>query len=314
MSYLAMGLAFAAVGFVAANSLLSLLTALLWRALRPSRPRAGSLFLLRMLPAVGSSSFVLGWVLPAFRAFEPRANFERPGPAIAAVAVLAAALVVAGIYRTLVSWLYTRRLERKWTAGAVESQSLGRSAAYTVPSELPFAALIGVVRPRLFVSERFFDALTVGERRAVLDHEEAHRRSLDNLKRVAMTLAPDWLAFSAVGRDIERAWTIAAEREADDHAAGLGPARSLDLAGALLKAARATPISRALASSFCGEASIAHRIERLLDEPPARRAPAFPVALRWASVAALLGTASVLWEPVLRACYTVTESAIRLLS
>jgi len=308
-----MGVAFAAVGFVAVNSALSLLVALLWRALRPSKHRAASLFLLRMLPAVGSLSVVVGCVLPAFRAFEPRATSESPGPAIAVVVVLAAALVVAGVYRTLVSWLYTRRLERAWTAGAVDSRTFGRSAANRVPSELPFAALVGVLRPRLFVSDRFFDALTAGERRAVLDHEEAHRRSLDNLKRTAMRLAPDWLAFAPVGREIERDWAIAAEREADDHAAGLGRARSLDLAGALLKAARAMPMSRALASSFCDEAIIAHRIERLLDEPPARRAPTFPVALRWASLAALLGTVSVVWEPALRACYTVTEAAIRLL-
>jgi Zn-dependent protease with chaperone function len=311
MSFLGMGFAFAAIGFVVANAAMSLITLVLWRTIGARVTSARSIFLVRMLPTIGSIGFVLACALPAFLVFEPRGTAERPGLALSVMVSLAAALVVAGLYRTFVSWLHTRRLEQMWRAVAVDTQSLGRST-YRVSSELPFVALVGVLRPRLFVSDRFFDALTAGERRAVLEHEEAHRRSLDNLKRAGMRLAPDCLGLSHAGRDIERAWALAAEREADDHAAGLGRARSLDLAGALLKAARATPMPRAFASSFCDGTIVAHRIERLLDDAPARRAPTLPVALRWAAVVAGLDAVLVLWEPTLRLCYGATETVIRL--
>jgi len=314
MRYFEMGLAFAAVGFIAANAVFSLLAVVLWRIVRPLFRRAGSIFLIRMLPAIGSAIFVLGFVLPAFWSFEPHGTSERLGPVLAVFAVSAFALVVAGLRRATVSWLYTRRLERAWKAASTGRATLGLPvAAYRVPSTMPFAALVGVVRPRLFVSERFFEALEAGERQAVLDHEAGHLRSLDNLKRTAMKLAPDWLSFASAGREIEAAWAIAVEKEADDYAAGPDRARALDLAGALLKASRSTTNACALASNFCDGATIASRIERLLDDPPARRHPKRSPALRFAWMLALLGAAAALSEPALRASYAMTEAAVRLL-
>jgi len=290
------------------------LTVLVWRTVQASRCRAGSLFLIRMLPAIGSASLVLGLVLPAFLSFEPRATAERAGPVLVVFVILAGLLVAAGLRRTLMSWLDTRRLERLWKTEAVDSASLRIPVlAYRVPSQMPLAALVGVVRPRLFVSDRFLDALSAGELQAVIDHEAGHLRSLDNLKRTVMRLAPDWLSFSSAGWEIETAWAIAAEEEADDHAAGPDRSRSLDLAGALLKAARLTPMRFARVSNFCDQATIARRVARLLKDEPARRRPARSLAPRYASMLALLGAAGLLAGPALRAAYTMTEAAIRLL-
>jgi hypothetical protein len=314
MSYLEMGLAFAAIGFVVANTVISLLTILLWRAGRRSLRRAGPLFLMRMLPAIGSASLVLGLVLPAFWAFEPRATSERAGPALVVFVTLAGALVAAGLYRTIVSWRLTRRLERTWKAAAVRSASLGIPVSvYRVPSELPFAALVGVVRPRLFVSDRFLDALSTDERRAVLEHEAGHLLSHDNLKRTLMRLVPDWLSFSSAGREIEAAWAIAAEEEADDHAAGPDRLRSLDLAGALLKASRLMPMRCAPVSNFCDEATVARRVARLLKDPPARSGSARSTASRFAWILALASAAGLVAGPALQATYAMTEAAVRLL-
>ena len=66
MRYLEMALGFASVGFVVANAAISLLTILIWRATRRRRLRADSLFVMRMLPAIGSATFLFGVILPAF--------------------------------------------------------------------------------------------------------------------------------------------------------------------------------------------------------------------------------------------------------
>lgn len=313
MRFLEMALAFASLGFVAANAVLSLLTILLWRAAGPSLGTAGGLFRLRMLPSIGSIALLAGIVVPAFWAFEPRATSERAGAAVVFV-VLAALLVAAGLFRAAGSWLQTRRLERVWSVVAVRSGDLGVPIrSYRVPCDRPFAALVGFVRPRLFVSDLFLDVLSAEERQAVLNHEVGHRLSLDNLKRAAMKLAPDWLSFSSVGREIEAAWARAAEDEADDHAAGPGRLRSLDVAGALLKASRLAPLSCAPVSNFCDGPTIARRVERLLKDAPVRpaaeRRPTWRPGWISAALAAVLLTAG----PALPAVYELTEAVLRFL-
>lgn len=314
MSYLALALAFATVGFVVANAAISLLLAVAWRFLRPLFRGARLLFVVRMLPTIGSVAIVLGCVVPAFLLFEPRRTSERPGVALVVFALLAFVLLGAGLRRATVSWLYTRRLERLWRTAAVDGAGFQIPVrSYRVRSDMPFAALVGVVRPRLFVADRFIEGLAAGERQAVLDHEVGHLRALDNLKRIVMKLAPDWLSFSTISREIEAAWAVAAEETADDHAAGPDRARSLDLAGALLTAARSAPMSCAPVSNFCDDATIARRVCRLLDDSPTRSEPARAMAPRFAWILAVMGAATLLAWPVLQASYSMTEAAIRLM-
>ena len=314
MRYLEMALGFASLGFVVANAAISLLTVLIWRAMRRKTLRADVLFLMRMWPAIGSASLLFGVILPAFFFFEPRATTERAGPALLVFVVTAAALVAYGLSRVIASWLYTRRFERVWKAAGVESAYPGMPVrAFRVRSALPLAALVGVFRPRLFVSDSFLDALSADERQAVLDHEAGHLRSRDNLKRALMRLAPDWLAISSAGREIEAAWAIAAEEAADDHAAGPDRAHSLDLGSALLKASRLAPMPSGFASSFHDGAPIAKRVERLLGEPPVRRVPLLTGAARWGCALATLVAAAFLAGPALQAAYTLTEAAVHLL-
>ncbi len=314
MRYLEMGLAFAAIGFVVANALISLLIVLVWRAARRSPRRAGQLFLLRMLPAIGSSCLVLGVIVPAFWFFEPRATAERVGPTLVVLVIIAGALVAAGLCRILASWLDTRHLERQWKSAAVLTADLGtKIPTYRVTSAMPLAALVGIVRPRMYVADQFLGALSSDERQAVLEHEAGHLLSLDNLKRSVMRLAPDWLSFLPAAREIETAWAIAAEEGADDHAAGPDRSRSLDLAAALLKASRLPPMRFARVSTFCDQTPIARRVARLLKDPAVRRRPARPTASRFAWILALAGIAVLVAGPVLRAAYTMTEAAIRLL-
>lgn len=314
MRYLEMALGFTSVGFIVANAAISMLTVLIWRATRRRRLRADSLFFMRMLPAIGSASVLFGVILPAFLIFEPRGTTERAGPALLVFVVAAGALVVFGLRRVIVSWLHTRRFERVWTAAGVESAYPGMPVrAYRVPSGLPLAALVGVFRPRLFVSGSFLDALSADEQQAVLDHEAGHLRSRDNLKRALMRLAPDWLAISSAGREIEATWALAAEEEADDRAAGPDRARSLDLGSALLKASRLAAMPSGVASSFCDGAPIAKRVERLLGDPPVRRGPLMTRSARWACALATLVAGAFLAVPALQAAYAITEGVVHLL-
>src|ERR1019366_10566357 len=101
-------------------------------------------------------------------------------------------------------------------------------------------ALVGVLRPRLFVARRLLDALTAEELAASVAHEAGHRRAWDNLKRLAMRAAPDLLAITGIARGIERRWASASDHAADRRAAGDGPTRCA-LASALVKVARLTP-------------------------------------------------------------------------
>jgi hypothetical protein len=106
---------------------------------------------------------------------------------------------------------------------------------------------------------------------------------------------------------------MAAERSADDHAAGLDGARSLDLAGALLKASRFAPSQFASVTNFCDGATIAGRVARLLEDPPTGRATARPSRSRVVWIPTLLGAAALIAISALPAVYEWTEAAIRLL-
>ena len=313
MSFLVMGVVFAAIGFVVAVTLLSVVTILVWRTARPRLRRPNTLFLLRMAPAIGASAVVLALTVPAFVLFEPRHADERPGLVLTGVVLVAAALVLSGIYRGVASWRMTRHLERTWLSVAYPTTCDGLPVrAYRVPSALPFAGLVGFVRPRLFVSDRFFDALSEDERRAVLRHEAGHLRSLDNLKRVLIRLAPDWLALSSAGDEIEQAWAAAAEEAADDHAASVDDAGGLAVAGALLKASRLVPVRLASVSNFCDGATIAGRVARLIDDDGARHvAPMRPLSLGlW--MAGLIAVAAAAATPVLPQTHAAIESIVHL--
>ena len=313
MRFIEMGLAFAVIGFVAANAVLSALTALLWSWMRRLPLRADALFLLRMLPALGSAAFVLGVIVPAYLLFEPRQTSERVGPALVVVALVASALLAAGMWRALSGWLDARRMERTWRSASVPTTTPSMPVrVFRVRTLMPLAALVGVFRPRLFVSGQFLDSLAENERQAVLDHEAAHLEALDNLKRTAVKLAPDWLSFTAAGRGIEAAWIMATEEEADDRAAGPDGARALDVASALIKASRLAPVHCASVSSFCEESSIVRRVARLLDDRPARpervsrRTPRLLLAL------AVLTAVAFFAGPGLRAVYTLSEATVKI--
>ena len=162
-----------------------------------------------------------------------------------------------------------------WRAAAVTTAAW-RSAAQPaatgtliVDRGLATAAVAGMWRPTVFVGRALADRLTPSEFRAVLAHEWAHARAGDNVKRALLLGAPDLLRFTSRGAGLITAWMVATEHAADDRVARLGRDAALDLASALVKAARiaAVPtVEPALVRSMSEHGEVSGRVVRLLDE------------------------------------------------
>jgi hypothetical protein len=268
MTYLGLAGCLALITFGAVSLLASLVV---WPAARRhlgrAEPRGGTLLALRFAPTLAAAVAVGAIVLPAFLRLEPRHSGESIGVAMLILAASVACMVVAGPLRALRSVLATRALVRRWRAGAAEAVLPGwRSPAFAIDEAVPPIAVVGVVRPRLYVARQVLERCTRDELVAIVAHETAHVSRRDNLKRLLLRSCPDLVALTPLGARIERVWSEASDRQADDYAAERTGSR-LDLAAALVKVARSlgapAPAGGALAA-FCREAEISTRVRRLL--------------------------------------------------
>jgi Zn-dependent protease with chaperone function len=133
------------------------------------------------------------------------------------------------------------------------------------------AATVGLIRPRIFLSPRFVEALDAEALHAVREHELAHVRHRDPLRVWLAELAADlqWPLPAAQTRLV--AWRRALELARDDEARRAGT-DGADLAAAIVAAARIArrPVGGVAltdASAFEG------RIRRLLDPLPPLEEP-----------------------------------------
>lgn len=310
------GVTLALVWFIAINLVLSVAVAAVAKRLT-RRPGVGAPAFwlgLRLLPAAASIAFVGAVFLPSYWQYEPRELVEGFDPELAGVALLAVAVCAAAAIRGALAW---RRASTRAQAWLELSQPLAMPAialpSYEIDIATPMMALVGIVRPRLFITRGVLDALTSEELDAAVAHELGHWRAADNLKRLAMRAAPDLLMASAASRAVERRWAAAAEHDADQRAADAAsdvPERSrlrCALASALVKVARLMPPptpTRDPISTLVDGGDIESRVHSLLDDAPAA-SPA-----RALSVAALVGAAAataLLYAPLLRAVHAFTE-------
>jgi len=124
---------------------------------------------------------------------------------------------------------------------------------------------------------------------SVLAHEVGHVAARDNLKRLVFKLLPDVVSALPSGRALEKQWEGASEAAADARAAGTRPGAALDLAAALVRVARLAARGTWVplpARALLDGASVAPRVERLLEAGPAPRGRA-RLALAWAALLAL---------------------------
>lgn len=244
---------------------LSLLVSRAWRLLlgmwkrRSARASANALFRLRVLPFALSTIFTLVFTLPSFLLLEPRASGESVGTLPAALGLGCLMVIAGGIAKAISAHRKASRALINWLDGSAAMDPQSPVPVFRTGKDAPTLTVAGVCDPKVLVSEAAVAALSPSELRTALQHELAHVRSHDNLKKLIFRLA----AFPGMAR-LERAWSEEAELAADD-AAVASFDDALNLAAALIKVSRlsASP-SPALTTGLLHSSTALHlRVQRL---------------------------------------------------
>jgi hypothetical protein len=192
---------------------------------------------------------------------------ESAGPLLIGLAILGLAFLADGLASGVRSWRYTRLIVRTWRMSAtpITLPSWARRA-WTIRRRFPVVAVVGVVRPQLFVARQVIAECTPCELAAIAAHESAHVDAGDNLLRLLFRLTPGASVAARVGDPIERAWIVAAEEAADERARSRDD--GVELASALTKVARlaaeSDPEVMPVSALIQGD-DLAHRVRRLLE-------------------------------------------------
>ncbi len=333
MTYYALALCLALTVFFLLNAVLSHVATALWLVLREvaqrwsASARAGAIFALRVLPPTLALAFVATLLLPAFLMYEPYPAPEAVGWPLLALSLVSACGVGLAFCRGVASWRATRRLTAEWLSRAERVAFEGVSIpAYRLRHPTPVIAVVGALRPRLFVTGQVFDALSREEMEVALAHERGHLVARDTLRRAVLKVCRDLLPFGWTGRVLDRAWAEEAERAADEYAARDGAAGALNLAAALVKIARMMPTGTshiAPVSAFLLEVTddgLAGRVRRLTDMAAAggERTRRTRLASRNTLRVSLVGLAAMLAATlpdtqVLTTVHTLAERVVHLL-
>ncbi len=313
------GIAVSLTFFALLYCLLSALVAVAWRSLRllhdqfrstKEKSLADLLFALRVLPLAASVLITFTVVVPSFQLLEPRSIDidEGIGAMPLALGVGALLLIACGSFRVIAAQGWTSRAVARWLDGAHPLNAGAQTMIFRSGRESPPIMLVGVRKPRVLVSESTVALLSQDELHIALQHELAHMRSHDNLKKLVFRFCP----FPGMAR-LESAWSQAAELAADDAAVN-NLDDAIDLASALVKISRLVPVEAApVCTVGFVTGSISARVVRLLAWNEAGKAQ--PVRIRpWYAIppvlAALLCVVAT-HSPVLALTHEVTEWLVR---
>jgi beta-lactamase regulating signal transducer with metallopeptidase domain len=303
-----------------AGSLISFASRAAVRMAESMRARSAARFLLavRLLPAALGIAAVLTLCVPSYLWLEPQASPERIGWICLALALLGAAGWFVSIARVTRALTFSMRFKRAWEQTGCETLLRGESAkAMIVEKDAPLLALAGVFRPRLFVSQAVLRSLSAEELDMALQHENAHRMSRDNLKRLFLLLAPTPIPLLRSFSSIEQCWKKLSEWAADDEAVRGDSHRALSLAAALLRVARmgTAPRLSFLHTSLCADDhDLSARVERLLGIRPLPAkplAPARSLALGSGLGIAASIAAGLAWPAILSTVHRLLELFLR---
>ena len=240
------------------------------------RPRSAArvLFGVRALPCVLGAGAVLFFCVPSYLWLEPQSYSERMGWACLTLALLGAAGWLGSFARVARALAASVRFRRACQEAGCTILLLDESStAVIVNKDGPLLALAGLFRPRLIISDALVRSLSLEELQVALLHENAHRDSRDNLKRLVLLLAPAPIPFFRVFSSLEQSWAKLSEWAADDEAVRGDSQRALSLATALLLVARmmgTAPRLSFLHTSLCaGDHDLSARVDRLLTLQPA---------------------------------------------
>jgi beta-lactamase regulating signal transducer with metallopeptidase domain len=278
----------------------------------PPRSAAGFLLLLRLLPVALGVAAVLALCVPSYLLLEPNAAAERVGIACLVIASLGAVVWLASLIRAGRAVSAAHRCNKSWDGAGMEI-----TGELIVESDAPLLVLSGLFRPRLIISQGVLRTLSADQLDVALLHENAHRSSRDNWKRLLLLLVPAPLPFLSDISPLEQAWAKFREWAADDEAIQGDSDRALSLASALLRVARmgtSPQLSFLHTSLLAGDRDLSERVERLLHfeaaspEPRALRRSYVPSAV---ILAAASFAAFALWPAALHSVHRLLEQFLR---
>ncbi len=187
-----------------------------------------------------------------------------------AAASLLGALPVAGaLWVGAAAASRARGLRRALQLGS--SATIG-SDVHVVASTVPICVTAGVLQPRIFVSEAFAAELPASQLQVAVEHERAHARRRDGLRKLAAA-ALSGFYLPSVRRRLLADLSLACE-QACDAAAARRVGDPVRVAEAIVGAARLLDARRELRGVCAfGGSTVPERVERLLGEDPAPDAP-----------------------------------------
>ncbi len=276
--YKLLGISLALATLFALNVLASLLMSLVWRIAAPAinrwsaRTRAEILFTLRIAAPLFSLIAVTVLLVPAYVGYEPQGTSEVVSKKLAILATVSIVGLLFAIWRACRSWVATKRLKQSWLRAATRIDlPLIEIPTFRFSHSFPIIAVVGTLRPRLFIADQVLQSLSAEELAAAIAHEGGHLAAGDNLKRALLRVCRDLLMIVPSGRSLDHAWSESVESAADEHAARLSPDVALNLASALVRIARMVPIGARtelpLAAFLVGDEmrGIKARVRRLLE-------------------------------------------------
>lgn len=322
MTFALRGVAVSFSIFVILYSLLSLAVCGVWRRVgafgQPYSARrcAEIFFALRMMPFSVAAGVTLALAVPSFLLLEPRAVDEPMSAVPVALGLCGIAVMLAGMGKAASALVRASRTVARWSSAASVIGSSPVNTKDSVPvlrvsGAAPPLTAAGILQPSVWLSRAAEFVLTDRELETALRHEVVHVRHGDNLKKLVLRL----VAFPGMA-ELESAWREASEMAADD-AAVSSSSEALDLAAALIKLSRLTPLeppaelTTALVHSPAE--SVNARVERLIAWTERRRGSAKQYSLRYALCAAA-GVAMILivtYSQLLIQVHEATEWLVR---
>jgi len=325
--FAARGIAVSFSVFVMVYCVLSLAVCRAWRAVwlhaqrHPVRRVADVLFALRMLPLVAAAVITAAFTVPSFLLLEPRAIDEPMSGIPLALGICGAMLGIFGVANASIALRRASRTIAIWTSAAQPVESCAQIPVLRISQVnrtrmLPAMTAAGIIRPKVLLSGAAESLLTANELQTALNHEFAHVRRRDNLKKLLLR----FVTFPGM-TGLEAAWLEATEMAADD-AAVSNAGEALDLAAALIRLSRLGPVELGSVEPVADlTASLVHspaavmnaRIERLIawsDDRialPPRFSPWYGLGAALATVAVFAVTYSQLLVQV----HTATEWLVR---
>lgn len=238
-----------------------------------ARTRAEILFVMRIGPPVLAIVAIAAFMIPSYLIYEPHQTDESVSWKLGLLATLSAIGVGLAISRGIRTWLATRALLKDWLANSTRIELEAISVpTFVLQHSFPIIAVVGAMRPKLFIADHVLESLSTEELAAAVAHECGHLAAHDNFKRSVMRVSRAALLLIPCGRSLDRAWSEASESAADEHAAQQSSFVALNLASALVRIARMIPKGQrqeipAAVSAFLSDDSpgVKVRVRRLVE-------------------------------------------------